>query len=157
MVEFSLKFEREKLEVDVTVLQLRKVNYKNMRKELARVDWKGNLAGKTVEQQQQGQGAEVSEVATIKRKVLGKLKELKVDKAPQSEVVHLRVMKEIADEIVEALVVIFQEAVESEWVPEDWKMANSVQIMHWTYQPSQNRAEIVWNQVILDPTELLKK
>ena len=51
MIEFTLQFEREKLESDVMVLQLNKGNYKDMREELARVDWKGNLAGKTVEQQ----------------------------------------------------------------------------------------------------------
>jgi len=50
MIEFTLQFEREKLESDVTVLQLNRGNYKDMREELARVDWKGRLAGKTVEQ-----------------------------------------------------------------------------------------------------------
>ena len=53
MIEFILQFEREKLESDVTVLQVNKSNYKDMREELARVDWKGSLAGKTVKQQWQ--------------------------------------------------------------------------------------------------------
>ena len=53
MIEFTLQFEGEKLESDVTVLQLNKGNYKDMREELARVDWKGSPAGKTVEQQWQ--------------------------------------------------------------------------------------------------------
>ena len=52
-IEFTLQFEGEKLESDVMVLQLNKGNYKDMREELARVDWKGSRAGKTVEQQWQ--------------------------------------------------------------------------------------------------------
>jgi len=47
MIEFTLQLEREKLESDVMVLQLNKGNCKDMREELARVDWKGRLAGKT--------------------------------------------------------------------------------------------------------------
>eukprot|EP00061_Rhincodon_typus_P006179 g26539.t1 len=50
MIEFTLQFEREKLESDVTVSQLSKGNYKDMREELARVDWKGSLTEKTVQQ-----------------------------------------------------------------------------------------------------------
>eukprot|EP00061_Rhincodon_typus_P014675 g41852.t1 len=46
MIEFTLQFEREELESDVMVFQLSKGNYIDMREELARVDWKGTLAGK---------------------------------------------------------------------------------------------------------------
>eukprot|EP00061_Rhincodon_typus_P004503 g22756.t1 len=53
MTEFTLQSERAKLESDVMVLQLCKDNYKDMTEELARVDWKGSLAGKMVEQQWQ--------------------------------------------------------------------------------------------------------
>eukprot|EP00061_Rhincodon_typus_P010837 g35420.t1 len=61
-------------------------------------------------------------MAIIKEKVLGKLKTLKVDKSLGPDGLHPRVQKEITEEAVEALVVIFQE---SGWVPEDWKMANN--------------------------------
>eukprot|EP00061_Rhincodon_typus_P010168 g34249.t1 len=53
MIEFTLQFGREKLESDVTVLHLSKGNYRDMREELARVVWKGSLAGMMVEQQWQ--------------------------------------------------------------------------------------------------------
>eukprot|EP00061_Rhincodon_typus_P001073 g13633.t1 len=56
---------------------------------------------------QERQGAELSMVAITKKKVLVKLIGLKVDKSPGSDGLHPRVLKEIAEEIVEALVVIF--------------------------------------------------
>eukprot|EP00061_Rhincodon_typus_P018629 g47867.t1 len=56
--------------------------------------------------------------------VLGKLKGLKVDKLPRPDVLQPRVLKKTAEEIMEALVVIFQELPESGKVPEVWKMAN---------------------------------
>eukprot|EP00061_Rhincodon_typus_P004971 g23851.t1 len=58
------------------------------------------------------EGAEVSLVAITKEKVLEKLTGLKVDKSPGPDGLHPRVLKEIAEEIVEALVVIFQESLE---------------------------------------------
>eukprot|EP00061_Rhincodon_typus_P017913 g46844.t1 len=66
----------------------------------------------------------VNTVAITKEKVLGKLKGLKVVKLPGPDGLHLRVLKEMAEEIVEALVVIFLESLESGRVPEDWKLAN---------------------------------
>eukprot|EP00061_Rhincodon_typus_P013416 g39782.t1 len=59
-------------------------------------------------------------VAITKEKLNG----LKVDKSPGPDGLYPRVLKEIAEEIVEALVVIFQELLESGRVPEDWKFAN---------------------------------
>ena len=52
---------------------------------------------------QENQGAQVSVVAITKEKVLGKLKGLKVDKSPGLYGLHPKVLKEIAEEIVEAL------------------------------------------------------
>eukprot|EP00061_Rhincodon_typus_P002825 g18562.t1 len=51
MIEFTLQFEREKTESEVTVLQLNKGDYRGMKEELSRIDWKRSRAGKTVEQQ----------------------------------------------------------------------------------------------------------
>ena len=59
-----------------------------------------------------------------KEKILGKLKGLKVNKSPGPDGVHPCVIKEIAEEIVEALVVIFQESLEAGRVPEEWKVAH---------------------------------
>ena len=73
---------------------------------------------------QESQGAQVSVVAITKEKVLGKLKRLKVDKSPGPDGLHPRILKEIAEEIVEALVVVFQESLEAGRIPEDWKVAN---------------------------------
>eukprot|EP00061_Rhincodon_typus_P008492 g31132.t1 len=65
-------------------------------------------------------------VAITKEKVLEKLNGLKVDKPPGPDGLHPRVLNEIAEEIVEALVVIFQESLESWRVPEDWKIINVI-------------------------------
>eukprot|EP00061_Rhincodon_typus_P002210 g16897.t1 len=53
MIEFALQFEREQLESDAMVSQLSKGNYKELREELVRVDWKGSPVDKMVEQQWQ--------------------------------------------------------------------------------------------------------
>eukprot|EP00061_Rhincodon_typus_P016674 g45008.t1 len=70
------------------------------------------------------QGAEMSIVASTKEKVLGQMKGLKVDKSDGPHGLLPRVLKEITEEIVEALVVIFQESLESGRIPEGHKMAN---------------------------------
>eukprot|EP00061_Rhincodon_typus_P009317 g32735.t1 len=51
---------------------------------------------------QESLGVEVSLVAITKEKVLEKLKGLKADKSPGPDGLHPRVLKEIAEEIVEA-------------------------------------------------------
>eukprot|EP00061_Rhincodon_typus_P011377 g36331.t1 len=63
-------------------------------------------------------------MAINKEKVLEKLKRLKVDKSSGPDGLHPRVLKEIVEELVEALVVIFQESLESGRVLEDWKITN---------------------------------
>eukprot|EP00061_Rhincodon_typus_P001470 g14883.t1 len=63
-------------------------------------------------------------VAITNEKVLVKLIGLNVDKSPGPDVLHPRVLKEIAEETVEALVVIFPESLESGRVPEDKKAAD---------------------------------
>eukprot|EP00061_Rhincodon_typus_P014823 g42135.t1 len=99
MIEFALEFEREKMESDVTVFQLSKV--------FTMED------SSSIPELQESQGAELSILAITKEKVLVKPKGLKVDKSPQPDGKHPRVLKEIAEEIVEALVVIFKESLES--------------------------------------------
>eukprot|EP00061_Rhincodon_typus_P007991 g30194.t1 len=49
---------------------------------------------------------------------------LMVDKSPGPDGLHPRVVREIAEEIVEVLVLIFLESLESGSRPEDWKMTN---------------------------------
>eukprot|EP00061_Rhincodon_typus_P003349 g19875.t1 len=61
-----------------------------------------------------------------KEKGLGKLKGLQADKSPGPDGLYPRVQKEVAEEIVQALVVIFQESLEAKSVQEDLKMANEV-------------------------------
>eukprot|EP00061_Rhincodon_typus_P015739 g43588.t1 len=72
---------------------------------------------------QGSQGTELSVVAVIQK---GKLKGRKVDKSPRPDRLQLRVLKELAEEIVEALAMIFQESLESVRVSEDRKMANVI-------------------------------
>ena len=56
--------------------------------------------------------------------VLGKLMGLKEDKSPGPDNLHPRVLKEVALEIVDSLVVIFQNSLNSGIVPTDWRVAN---------------------------------
>eukprot|EP00061_Rhincodon_typus_P013456 g39836.t1 len=56
--------------------------------------------------------------------MLGKLKGLMVDKPPGPDGLHPRILKELAEEIVEALVGIFQKSLESMSISENWKMDN---------------------------------
>eukprot|EP00061_Rhincodon_typus_P008145 g30506.t1 len=61
-------------------------------------------------------------VAITKEKVLVKLNGLKLDKSPGPDGLHPRVREETAEERVEALVVIFQESLQTERVPEVWNV-----------------------------------
>eukprot|EP00061_Rhincodon_typus_P007103 g28441.t1 len=172
MIEFTLQFEREKIESEVMVLQLNKGNYRGMREELDRIDREKSLAGKTVEQQWQellgvmqetqqkfiprkkkhGTGRmrqpwltrevrdsiKAKEKAKNVAKVNGKpedweadkdyqratKKEIKREKIKYEDELHCRVLKAVAEEIVEALVVTFQDSLESGRIQEDWKMVN---------------------------------
>eukprot|EP00061_Rhincodon_typus_P012757 g38677.t1 len=72
----------------------------------------------------ESQEAKVSVMSIAKEKVLGKLKGPKMDKSPKLDGLHPSVLKEIPENIVEILVVIFQESLESATIPEDWKVAN---------------------------------
>eukprot|EP00061_Rhincodon_typus_P013135 g39317.t1 len=56
--------------------------------------------------------------------MLEKLKGLKVNKSRRPDGLHPKVLKEIAEEIVEALVVIFQESPESRRAAQGWKIVN---------------------------------
>eukprot|EP00061_Rhincodon_typus_P016801 g45200.t1 len=78
---------------------------------------------------EESQAAEVSVEAITKEKMLQKLKGQKVDKSSRLDRLHPRVLKEIAEEIVEALVEIFQKSLESRRLPEDWKMANVMPLL----------------------------
>ncbi|PJG57315.1 hypothetical protein [Aeromonas cavernicola] len=67
---------------------------------------------------------EMREIHVSREVVLGKLKGLKADKSPEPDGLHPRVLKEVAQEIVDALVIIFQNSLDSGLVPEDWRVAN---------------------------------
>eukprot|EP00061_Rhincodon_typus_P014879 g42236.t1 len=103
MIEFILLLKKEKIALDVIVLHVSKANYKDMKEDLARVAWKGSPLEKMYFKRA---WVEVSVVAITKEKVLGILKGLRMDKSPRPDGLHPRVLKEIADEIVEALVII---------------------------------------------------
>ena len=60
--------------------------------------------------------------------VLGKLMGLKADKSPEPDNPHPRVLKEVAVEIVGALLIIFQDSIDSGTVPADWRVANVTSI-----------------------------
>ena len=62
---------------------------------------------------------ELKEINISRKMVLGKLMGLKVDKSPGPDNLHPRVLKEMALEIVDPLVVIFQNSLDSGLVPTD--------------------------------------
>ena len=65
----------------------------------------------------------LKEISFSRETVLGKLMGLKVDKSPGPDNLHPRVLKEVALEIVDPLVVIFQNSSYSDLVPTDWRVA----------------------------------
>eukprot|EP00061_Rhincodon_typus_P003739 g20858.t1 len=67
---------------------------------------------------------ELREINISREMVLGKLLGLKANKSPAPDNLQSRVLKEVALEIVDALVVIFQDSVDSGTVPTDWRVAN---------------------------------
>ena len=77
-----------------------------------------------------GQGQRVTEemkrIDIRKDTVMSRLLGLKADKSPGPDGLHPRVLKEVALEIVDALVIIFQSSLDSGSVPEDWRMANVI-------------------------------
>ena len=64
------------------------------------------------------------ETIIMKEVVLGKLMGLKEDKSLGPDGMHPRVLKEMAGEIANALVVFYQNSLDSGVVPADWKTAN---------------------------------
>eukprot|EP00061_Rhincodon_typus_P002621 g18030.t1 len=88
-------------------------------------------------------------VAITKEKVLEKLKSLKVDK-PGPDGLHPRVLKEIAEEIVEALLVIFQESLESGRVPEDWKIINIIPLFKTAVRQKMGNYRLISLTLVID-------
>eukprot|EP00061_Rhincodon_typus_P005444 g24964.t1 len=69
-------------------------------------------------------GEELCTIAITKEVASDKLMGLKADKAPGPDGLYPWILTEVATEIVEGLVVIFQKLLNSREVPEDWKTAN---------------------------------
>eukprot|EP00061_Rhincodon_typus_P015249 g42817.t1 len=67
---------------------------------------------------------ELREINITREIVLGKLLGLKADKSLRPDNLHPRVLKEVALEIVDALVVIFQDSIDPGTVTADWRVAN---------------------------------
>eukprot|EP00061_Rhincodon_typus_P003679 g20695.t1 len=62
---------------------------------------------------------ELKGILISQERVSGKLMGLKLDKCPGPDALHPRVIKKVALEIVDALVIIFQHSVDSGRVPMD--------------------------------------
>jgi len=69
-------------------------------------------------------GEDLNSIVITRGVVLSKLEGLKVDKSPGPVGMYPRVLKEMAQVIVDALVVIYQNSLDSGQVPADWKTAN---------------------------------
>uniref|UniRef100_A0A4W3JB62 Reverse transcriptase domain-containing protein n=1 Tax=Callorhinchus milii TaxID=7868 RepID=A0A4W3JB62_CALMI len=67
---------------------------------------------------------ELKEINISKVIVLEKLMGLKSNKSPGPDGLHTRVLKEVAAEIVDALLLIFQNFLDFGTVPDDWMIAN---------------------------------
>eukprot|EP00061_Rhincodon_typus_P008756 g31647.t1 len=89
-------------------------------------------------------------VANTKKKLREKLKSLKVDKSNRPDGLHPSCLKQIAGEIVEALVVIFQESLESERAPENWKMANATPLFKKGGQQKTRNYGLVFLTSVVD-------
>ncbi|XP_059829735.1 STARD3 N-terminal-like protein isoform X1 [Hypanus sabinus] len=77
-----------------------------------------------------GQGHRVTEemkqIDIRKETAMSRLMGLKADKSPDPDGLHPRVLKEVALEIADALVIIFQCSLDSGSVPEDWRMTDVI-------------------------------
>ncbi|GCB63140.1 hypothetical protein scyTo_0000118 [Scyliorhinus torazame] len=69
-------------------------------------------------------GENLERIVITKEVVMGKLMGLKVDMPPGPDGMHPRVLQEMAREIANALVLIYQNSLDSGVVPADWKLAN---------------------------------
>eukprot|EP00061_Rhincodon_typus_P010037 g34009.t1 len=81
-----------------------------------------------------------------------------MDKCPGPDGPHPRVLKEIAEKIVEVLGLIFQESLESERLPEDWKIANVTPLFKkGVGQKTGNYRSIILTSVICKILESIVK
>ena len=68
--------------------------------------------------------AELKEISISEKVALEKLMGLEVNKFPKTDDLHPRVLKEMAVEIVDTLVIIFPNSIDSGTVAADWKVVN---------------------------------
>ena len=73
-------------------------------------------------------GEDLETIIITKEVVLGKLLGLKLIKSPGPDGMYPRVLKEMAGEIANALVVIYQNSLDSGVVPADWKTARDATV-----------------------------
>ena len=69
---------------------------------------------------------ELKEIHISQKMVLDRLMGLKADKSPGPDGLHPRILKEVALEIMDALVIIFQCSIDTGLVPVDWRVANVI-------------------------------
>ena len=75
---------------------------------------------KTLENQGSSEHEELEEISIREKVILEKLMGLKLNKSPKADDLHPRVLKEVAVEIVDTLVVIFPNSIDSGMVAADW-------------------------------------
>ena len=74
-------------------------------------------------------GVDLETIIITREIVLGKVMVLKVDNSPGPDGMHPRVLKVMAGEIANALVVIYQNSLDSGVVPANWKTVNATPLL----------------------------
>eukprot|EP00061_Rhincodon_typus_P008902 g31943.t1 len=108
MIAFFIMVESEVVDVETKVLNLNKGNYGDMRQVT-------NQIPEMVEHARFSEREEFREINISREMVLGRLMGLKVDKSLGPD--DLRAYKGLSPEIVDALVVIFQDPIDSNIIP----------------------------------------
>ena len=57
-----------------------------------------------------------------------KLQDLRTDKAPGADLVHPRLLKELAVQVAYPLAILFQQSIDQSRVPQQWRTANVIPI-----------------------------
>ena len=70
----------------------------------------------------------MADITITAAEVQKKLQDLRTDKTPGSDLIHPRLLKELAVQVAYPLAIIFQQSIDQTRVPEQWRTANVIPI-----------------------------